>query len=326
MHKLIHLLFGLLLLTMMQGALAAKRLGPPIEQLQSEPERIRIVIAEAKAKTEPNLVLFSISDRLSGEAPDEVLLRTTEGAFTDVVAGRSYVVAFSYLRRNRRVIGGWEEDPAGPFTVEILGLGSTAVFEDTPDTRFLFSPSITSDPGGPGKQVDALLAQMQRADSRTRGLVVTELYLRPDLTEVMTPAQSEVLKQVFQEQALDPQHRDFLVRSALRLPPELTSPWLAEELRKIITLNGSQYDLSSFVPGLVRTAARGLQQTGSPSDVDLLSILLYSNNPGVAEAALDAMNQLDAAAALAKARQALKRGWIHGESRRVLVQYLGRNG
>jgi HEAT repeat protein len=142
----------------------------------------------------------------------------------------------------------------------------------------------------------------------------------------MDSTQAEVLKNVLRQSAPDPQHRDFLFRSALRLSQDMTSPWLAEEFRKTIILHGSQYDLRSFVPGLVRTAARGLQQTGTPADIDLLSILLYSNNPGVSKAALAAMGQLDPAATVTKAEQAIERDWVHNETRRELVRYLAQAG
>jgi hypothetical protein len=292
--------------------------------LQSEPERVRIILAEAIKKTESNRIHFSISERLSGEAPDEVALMIDEETFSEVVVGRSYIVAWTYLRRNRRLPTGWEKNPDGPYTVQLMGLGVTTVFEDTPDTRFLFAPGSIAQSGNSGQQIDALLAQLQREDFRTRGLVISELYLRKDLTEAMNPEQIDVLKGVLQKQALDPQHRDFVFRTVLRLPPDLTSPWLGEELRKIIILHGTQYDLSSFVPGLVRTAARGLQQAGAPSDIDLLSILLYSNNPGVSLAALDAMIQIDPGATVAKAEQAVERGWIDGDTQRALVRFLSR--
>jgi hypothetical protein len=324
MRKTGWLLNGLLLLAMMQPALAAKRLGPPIEDLQSEPDRIRIVVAEALKKPESPGIVFSISERLSGESPDEVLLRTDEETFADVEVGRSYVVAWSYLRRNRRVIGGWEEDPNGPLVVNLLGLGSTALFEDTPETRFLFAPGSIDESGDTDQQLDALLAQMQREDFRSRGLVISELYLRPDLTEKMGSSQAQVLKTVLQTQALDPQHRDFMIRSTLRLPEDLTSPWLGEELRKIIIENGTQYDLASFVPGLVRTAARGLKQAGERADIELLSMLLYANNPGVSKAALASMDHLDSEATVVKAQQAIERGWIHSETRFALDRYLDR--
>lgn len=324
MSKLVWPLTGLLILAMTQSLNAAQRLGPPIEDLQSEPGRTRIVIAVASEKTKSPRILFSISERLSGEAPDEVLLRTDEETFVDVEVGRSYVVAWSYMRRNRRIVGGWENDPAGPFTVQLMGLGSSAVFDDTPEIRFLFAPGTFDQSGNSGQQIDALLTQLQREDFRSRGLVIAELYLRPDLTEAMNPAQVEALKTVLQKQALDPQHRDFLLRSTLRLPQELTSPWLAEELRKIIIKHGTQYDLRSFVPALVRTAARGLSQVGGRADIDLLSILLYANNPGVAIAALDTMDHIDTGATTVKAEQALERGWVHGETRQSIVRYLGK--
>ena len=324
MRKIVWPLYGLLILAMMQSALAAKRLGPPIEQLQSEPERIRIVIAVAGKKAESPGILFSISERLSGESPDEVLLRTDEETFGEVVVGRSYVVAWSYMRRNRRVIGGWEKDPDGPSTVTLLGLGSTALFEDTAEIRFLFAHSVNGKTEGAGQQLNALLAQMQRQDFRSRGLVITQLYLRPDLTEHMDRSQGEALKVVLQTQALDPQHRDFLLRSALRVSQDLTSPWLGEEFRKIIIERGSQHDLSSFVPALVRTAARGLQQTGGRADLELLSILLYANNPGVSLAALAAMDHLDPEVTAVKAEQAIARGWLHNETRVALERYVSR--
>lgn len=315
---------GLLILAMTQPTLAAQRLGPPIEDLQSVPDRIRIVIAVANKKTVPASILFSINERLSGESPDEVLLRTDEATYTDVKVGRSYIVAWSDQRRNRRVVGGWEEDPDGPFIVQLMGLGVTALFEDTPHTRFLFTPGAIAKSENSSGLVNALLAQLQSEDFRSSGLVISELYLRPDLTELMDKPQVEKLQTVLQTRTLDPQHRDFLLRSALRLPQDLTSPWLGEEFRKIIIEHGTRYDLSSFVPGLVRTAARGLQQTGTRSDIDLLSILLYSNNPGVCKAALSAMNHIDPEATAVKAKQALERGWIHDETERELSRYISR--
>ena len=322
MRKIVWPLLGLLVLAMMQSLNAAQRLGPPIEDLQSEPDRNRIVIAVATEKANSPRILFTVSERLSGEAPDEILLRTDEETFADVEVGRSYVVAWSYMRRNRSIVAGWEIDPAGPFTVQLKGLGSSAVFDDTPEIRFLFAPGTFDQSGNNGQQIDALLTQLQREDFRSRGLVISELYLRPDLTEAMKPGQVEELKAVLQKQALDPQHRDYLLRSTLRLPQDLTSPWLAEVFRKIIIEHGTQYDLRSFVPALVRTAARGLQQTGEPSDIDLLSILLYSNNPGVSLAALDAMKQIDPGATVVKAEQAIERGWVDGDTRRALVRDL----
>ena len=321
MRNLVWLICGLMLLTPMQLLNAAARLGPPIEDLQSHPERTRIVIAEAMKKPESSKIWFSISEQLSGDSPDKVLLRTDEETFADVEVGRSYVVAWTDMRKNRRLVAGWEKHPDGPFVVSLMGMGSTALFEDSPEIRFLFAPVSQ----GVEQQIDALLAQMYREDFRSRSLVISQLYLRPDLTEKMSPSQVEALKKVLQLQELDPQHRDFIIRSAMRLSQDQTAPWLAEELRRIIIFSGTQYDLASFVPSLVRTAARGMGQAGQQTDIDLLSTLLYANNPGVSKAALDSMDQLDSKAARVKFEQAMSRDWIHKETRNYLVRYFRQN-
>ena len=316
------LLSGLLALAVTQSALAVKRLGPPIEDLQSTPERIRIVVAEAKDKPDKGKIRFAITEALVGEAPEEVVLRTDQETYTDVKPGNSYVVAWTYMRRNRGVVGGYEEDPEGPSTVSVLGLGSTAVFEGTPEMRYLFSPGVAADPDAADRVIAALLTQMQRPDHRTRGLVIAELYLRKDLTEKVSGDQARVLQEVLQSTDLDDQHRQLLYETAVRIDPALTSPWLAENMRMTVRQHGAQYDLRTFVPSLIIAAAEGLQELGSADDIDLLSPLLYSNNPGVAKAALAAIAHFDPKAAAAKSEQALKDGGIHSDTRQVMTRYL----
>jgi hypothetical protein len=322
MRKTVCLLAGLLALALMQSALAAKRLEPPIENLESAPDRIRIVVADARTKPSPGKIQFAVTERLSGEAPNEVVLRVDDKSFADVTVGESYVVAWSYLRRNRKEISGWEEDPDGPYVVSVLGLGSTALFESTPEIRYLFSPGAITDPDGAERQLAALLTQMQREDYRSRGLVIAELYLRKDLTEKMNADQAALLREVLQKNDLDPQHRDLLYQAALRVDRSLTTPWLAEDMRKTIKQHGTEYDLRSFVPSLVVSAAGGLQQLGDKGDIELLVTLLYANNPGVSRAALAAINHFDPAVAKARAEEALKKGGIHDETRNVLTRYL----
>lgn len=322
MRNTVCLLAGLLALAVTQSTPAAKRLGPPIEDLQSTPDRIRIVSAQATSKPEQGKVKFAIAERLSGEAPDELLLRMDEETFDDVTVGESYVVAWTNMRRQRRMKPGWEEDPEGPSVVPVMGLGSTAVFELTPETALLFAPGAITDSQRAGELVDALLAQAKRPDVRTGALVIMELYLREDLIDEMTPAQVETLRDLLQTADLSPQNRDLLFRAALQLAPDKSSPWLAEELRRTIIRHGTQYDLGSYVPGLVKTAAAGLRQVGEPADIELLDILLYANNPGVAKAALAAIDHFDSGAAAARAEQALKRGWINDETRAAMTRYL----
>ena len=70
MRKLTVGLLAVVSLTVIQTAYAAKVLGPPVEDLLSKPDRIRIVVAEAQQKTDDGKIAFAVSERLSGEAPD----------------------------------------------------------------------------------------------------------------------------------------------------------------------------------------------------------------------------------------------------------------
>jgi len=322
MHKTVRLINGLIFFSMMQSAIAARPLGPPIAELLRDPGHTRIVVATARVKSGSFRILFEIGQRLSGDSPDEVLLRTDEETSAEVDIGHSYVVAWSYLRKNPILRKVWEIDPDGPSIVEVRGLGSTALFEDTPEILFLFTPGKVNTPERKGKQLDALLAQMRYEDQRGRDLVSAELLLRPDLSEEMNQLRVEKLKTVLKDTTLLPQHRNFLLQSALRLPLKLRSPWLREEFRRNITRWGTEYDLGSSVPGLIKTSAQGLRQTGGPDDIELLSSLFYANNPGVAKAALETMQHIDPGETAVMVKQALDQNGIHNETRRALEAYL----
>jgi len=307
---------------MMQPALAARPLGPPIEELQSNPDLTRIAVAVAGEKEESPRIRFKISHRFSGESPDQLVLRMDEGTFADVKIGQSYVIAWTDQRKVRLLREGYEKDPDGPSIVKVRGLDSKALFEDSPEIRFLFTPRDMTSADDTTQEIDALLAQMQRDDYRSRDLVVGQLVLKRELSKQMNRSQVEKLKQVLQTPELSAQHRDYLLQSAQRLPEELHSPWLAEEFRRVIILQGTQYDLNSFVPGLVKTSAKGLGQVGEHNDIELLSILLYANNPGVSKAALASMDHFDPRVATANAEQAISRDWVHSQTRRALENYL----
>lgn len=306
----------------MQTASAARPLGPPVEELLSNPMITRVVVAVAGEKsTAPNLK-FTVINRLSGDSPGELILRVNENIFADLVTGEKYIIAWTDQRKIRLLREGYEKDPEGPSIVQVRGLTTHALYKDSPEIRFLFAPPEEPGSVDAGQQIDALLTQMQRDDYRSRDLVVGQLYLSPDLGAQMNHGQAEKLRNILQMVGLSAQHRDYLLQSALRLPEELRSPWLGEEYRRVIILHGTQYDLSSFVPGLVLNSAKGLRQTGAAADIELLGILLYANNPGVAKAALATMNHFDPITTVRIVEQALERGWIYRQTRHALEQYL----
>ena len=71
LSRIVWLSGGLLWVVAMQPVMAAQRLAPPVEELLDNPEHTRIVVATAGEKIEPNWIRFSVSERLSGDSPDE---------------------------------------------------------------------------------------------------------------------------------------------------------------------------------------------------------------------------------------------------------------
>ena len=76
------------------------------------------------------------------------------------------------------------------------------------------------------------------------------------------------------------------------------------------------------MPGLVRTALTGLAQAGNRNDVRRVSAHLKSNAPGVAKAALAALDTLDREAAVAAVNSALENDAMHRETKRAFEAYL----
>ncbi|NNK38710.1 MAG: hypothetical protein HKP03_09530 [Xanthomonadales bacterium] len=322
MFRIIWPVCGVFLLATTQSAFAAKPLGPPIEEMLASPELTRVAAGVAREKLEPPRVRFEITDRFSGESPDELALRLDDQTYSDLTVGQTYIFAWTDQRKVALLRKVHEIDPDGPSVVSVRGLSTKALYEDSPEIRSLLTPRNMSSADDAAREIDALLAQMKREDVRSRDLVVAQLFLKPELSGQMSRAQADTLRQVLNMPGLSAQHRDNLLQSALRMNEELRTPWLAEEYRRVIILHGARHDLNSFVPGLVKNSAKGLGQIGEPADVELLSILLYANNPGVARVALRSMDRLDRAAAVARAEQAVERGWVAKQTRRELEKYL----
>lgn len=322
MHNTACLLAGLLTLAVTQSAPAAKKLGPPIDELLSAPQLTRIALAVALESDDPDRAKFRVTKEISGDSPGELLLRADEGTLSGVVPGENYIVAWTDQRKVRLLREGYELDPDGPSIVTVSGLMSQGLFRDSSELRYLFTALKDPETVDRNKEIDALLAQVRKEDPASRDLAVGQLMLDAELGEQMSASQASTLREVLASDQLLVQHRDYLLQVAQRIQGDQTREWLAEEFRKSIIWHGTQYDLSSFVPALMVTSARGLQEYGEKADVALLGPLLYSNNPGVAKAALGAMDQLDAEQASVRVNKALERGWLSDTSRRALQRYL----
>jgi hypothetical protein len=170
-----------------------------------------------------------------------------------------------------------------------------------------------------------LLAQMARPDSRSRSLVILELYLRPELQALVSESDEKIIRDAIADRGLHAELKSFLLEAALKFPRPDKATWLAAAYRDVIATSGVQFDLTTHVPELVDTAVKGLRVVGERSDAQRLAPLLLSNAPGVATAALETMDVLDPEGTPVAVRKVLEDSlWddsVNPEVRRVLESY-----
>lgn len=308
----------------MSAPWAAKQLQPPIEELLNE--RNVVAILEVQRHEDDGRVRFRSREKLWNEAEGRVSLIIPDTTLRESLQpGESYLIAYSYRRQHPLFRKPTEDNPDGPYVVEVPVAG-LAVFENSAPLRYLFSALSDGEPN-PSDVLNALLVQMQRSDARSRRLSVFEFAMRMDLYVSITHKQFETFQDIVEGRTLTPHLQEFLIRATQSFPERYRGGWVVDLCRDTIRNAGTEYDLASGVPLLVRSCAGILENARDPDDMALLAGLLYSNSPGVAKLAFAALHEWDPGRAGHAARAAVKGDrYVHPETQRVLMAYLRRDG
>ena len=302
------------------AAHAATELKAPVKMLMKGHNRVAVL--QAAAKKSDSQIAFKSHKTLYGEPLSEVTLRLDETTYSEVEIDQTYVVAFSNIRRNFRFRELREVDPAGFRVLTILG-GGPALLDDSPAVRLLFEADRAKELPPSADRLAAALTTLTSDDDRTRTFGALELSFRPEWIEQMEAEHVASLRRSLRDTRFGPNLRDRLLEVANKLPDARKRPWLAEETRRTLGTLEPQFDLTTFFPRLAVTAITILGAQGNKTDASLVAQFLEANNPGVVEAALEALDELDPDLARSRAAVVLKRQDLHAESRRVLTEYLG---
>ena len=146
--------------------------------------------------------------------------------------------------------------------------------------------------------------------------------MRPQLLQHVRHDDLAPIRTALDSAHLDHEVRSFLLESAARLPQPLRDEWLPERTRTIAAAAGTELDLNSTYPLLVKTALQVLEATAQVEDVPLLARHLSSNSPGVAKAALAALALLDPDAAEARIRELIESPERHQTTRQAMEGFL----
>lgn len=311
-----------LLLVAALPALAAKPVPPPIEDLLKQRNQVAVMRVVEVHEQKQQITLERIHD-LWGLSPQQVTLQAPLDDLASINPGQEFIVAYSYKRKHPMLRDVIEDNPAGPYVVNAF-IAGPAVFENSVELRFLFN-ELQKDSEVKGNEViKSLLTQIQQPHLRSRRLAVFEFVMRGDLFEEhLTRRHIKPYREILERGGLDAEMREFMLRASQAFPDRLRGRWIAEYCRRTIRRNGSQYDLASFVPLLTQTCVNLLAHYNSRRDIKLMEELLYSNNPGVAKAALRFLVEADEKQARTIASRVFTdERQVHEETRRVLKAYL----
>lgn len=297
---------------------AARPLGPPIAEFFND--RNRIATAVATAKSSDSKVVMQIVDYLYLEDDDEIALAVDANVLADVEVGAEYVFVFSRLRKNRLLRDEWEVNPDGPAPVKARGLDTPAIYASNVPIATLLTPHRRDALSADAETSMLLSVADDDGSLRAYELAIFELYLRTDLQIAISADNARRYAAVTSD--ADARLKNFLLEGAKNFPEKRRSPWLEREFRSVIVAHGSALDLNSDIPLLVKNSLLGLRDGGTVNDFDMIATHLYSNAPGVARAALAAMNDIDPQQALALAQKALETNDIHSVTRRELTRYV----
>ena len=176
--------------------------------------------------------------------------------------------------------------------MKVRGLGTPVIYEHNAAIFTLLTPSDRREELSPDAETAMLLQLAEdKTDVRARELAVFELHLRPDLQSVISSDNAKRYAAV--ASAADVRLKNFLLEGAALFPEESRADWLTREWREAVQSYGTELDLNSFVPLLIKNALLNLREAGTASDSEMIAKHLYSNAPGVAKAALNALDAID---------------------------------
>ncbi len=277
-------------LLLLSSAQAARPILPPLTEFTGNPYNL-VMAGQAVEKIAPNKVRFERQEAFAGDVQASVVLRLDEETFADLQVDQTYIVAYTYVTSDPQFRESKYEDPEGPRMITVRGYGSPALFEDTPDMRFLFESVQRDDPPMARDVLEALTRQMARADTRTRALAVVELLLRRDLLASMRPQQAERVATLVTDPAVDQELRAFLLEVAVAFP-DRSQRWLRDACREVLAQLEPQFVLETHGPALATATIRAIADHGSSQDVQALVPFLQSNAPKVVTAAIESIEVL----------------------------------
>ncbi len=302
------------------GAFAAK-VKPPGAVLREATTSIAAVEFAENGPT--GRMVFRRIEKLGGDAemPELIDLAVPEELRRIVLPGERYLIAYTLFRREAEQI---RPDRRGAQLLVTPGL-EPALLRDSPENRAILAWRAGDDAATVKARLPELLALLDAEDPQLQNFALSEIVLRPQLTEALDTRSRKALQRFAARREANANARARLLQAAVALPQAFgTDGWKAIAIDVIATtpVLVQQVDGSA---SLVRFAFDLVERDRIKVAPALVSRWLASDNAALAEKALLTLRAQHPSEEMPRLEQALSLSLLPAGTREFLLDHRRRS-
>ena len=256
---------------------------------------------------------------------DAQIVRMSIGAAAQMRKDSRWLLGLSQYVRGPRFPGpAVRVDDDGLRVIDLAGVGEAAFPVDA-GLRALLEETPGIYAARPREALGWLLALLRSPEVASRRLAALELLFEPGLDEYLTPEELLAVRRIARNSRRDYAERDFVFQAAARWPtPVGERNWGAATAQALLRTAPLDMKPGATAAVFVDTLLDTLKARGDASDVPVVARLLRTAHSGIALSALEALEALDPARAIAEARAAVDDKSLPAQSRRYFQAFLRR--
>ncbi|WP_313919080.1 hypothetical protein [Tahibacter sp.] len=298
------------------GAFAAK-VKPPGAVLREATTSIASV--EFAENGPSGRMVFRRIEKLGGDAemPELIDLAVPEELRHIVLPGERYLIAYTMFRREAEQI---RADRRGAQLLVTPGL-EPALLRDSPENRAILAWQAGEDAAAVKARLPELLALLDARDPQLQNFALSEIVLRPQLTEALDARARKTLQRFAASREGNANARARLLQAAVVLPQHFGTAGWKEIALDVIATTPVRVQQVEGSASLVRFAFDLIERDRIKMPAATVSRWLASDNGALAEKALLTLRAQHPAEEIPRLEQALSLSLLPAGTREFLLDH-----
>lgn len=308
---------ALVLLSLFACAAFAAKVKPPGAVLREATTSIASV--EFAENGVSGRMVFRRIEKLGGDAeiPELIDLAVPEELGRIVLPGERYLIAYTVFRREAEQI---RPDRRGAQLLVTPGL-EPALLRDSPENRAIIAWKAGDDAAEVKARLPELLALLDAEDPQLQNFALSEIVLRPQLTEALDARSRKTLRRFAARGEANANARARLLQAAVVLPQHFGTAGWKDVAIDVITSTPVQVQRVEGSASLVRFAFDLIERDRIRMTPAAVSRWLASDNAVLAEKALLTLRAQHPAEEMPRLEQALTLSLLPAGTREFLLDH-----